>query len=126
MRFKFGPLRIGLLVLVAVLLGGFATISASGKSANSTAQVTVPQADRFTPFGLTIHTGDSVKWTNNDEDDHTVVSDDAFNTTNNKGTNQLLPADGGTVTLRFTHPGQFVYYCGNFGTPMSGVITVLP
>ena len=89
--------------------------------------------------------------TNNDEDDHTVVSDDAFNTAGNKGVNRLLPADGGTVVLQFTHPGTFVYYCrfhahldsfnqpvapgpeggiqdanGNFGTPMMGVITVLP
>ena len=55
------------------------------------------------------------------------------------------------MVLRFRHPGTFVYYCrlhakldefnqpvapgpdggiqdasGNFGTPMSGVITVLP
>ena len=80
-----------------------------------------------------------------------VVSDDAFNSTDNKGTNQILAADGGTVKLRFKHPGTFVYYCrfhahldafnqpvapgpdggiqdanGNFGTPMTGVVTVLP
>ena len=99
---------------------------------------------------MQIRAGDSVKWVNNDEDDHTVVSDDAFNTAGNKGTNDLLPVDG-SVVLRFRHPGTFVYYCrfhaqldafnqpvapgpdggiedanGNFGTPMSGVITVLP
>ena len=112
--------------------------------------MTVPEADRFTPFAVQIRAGDSVKWVNNDEDDHTVVSDDAFNTAGNRGTNDLLPVDG-SVVLRFRHPGTFVYYCrfhaqldafnqpvapgpdggiedanGNFGTPMSGVITVLP
>jgi plastocyanin len=113
-------------------------------------QVTVPGEDRFTPFALTIHTGDSVTWANHDTDDHTVVSDDAFDTAGHRGTNASLPA-GGTFTLHFSHPGTFVYYCrlhahldgsnqpvapgpdggiqdsnGNFGTPMSGVITVLP
>ncbi len=113
-------------------------------------QVTVPPADRFTPFSLQIRAGDSVRWTNNDEDAHTVVSDDAFDTAGNRGTDRLLPPDG-KVTLRFNHPGTFVYYCrfhakldafnqpvapgpdggiqdasGNFGTPMSGVVTVLP
>jgi hypothetical protein len=64
--------------------------------------------------------------------------------------NVLLPANGGTFALRFKHPGTFPFYCrfhsmldkdnqpiapgpdggiqdqnGNFGTPMSGVITVV-
>src|SRR4051794_30333544 len=79
--------------------------------------VRIPEEDRFTPFGLTIHVGDSVQWTNYDTDDHTVVSDDFFNTDGHKGTDQLLPGTdttGGqpsTYTLRFIHPGQFVYYC---------------
>ena len=80
-----------------------------------------------------------------------MVSDDAFNSAGHQGFDQLLPANGGTLILRFNHPGVFVYYCrfhahldgfnqpvapgpeggiqdpnGNFGTPMSGVITVLP
>ena len=112
-------------------------------------QVVVPQEDRFTPFAVTIRAGDSVRWVNNDADDHTVVSDDAFNTAGHQGTNQLL-ASGHAIVLRFNHPGTFVYYCrfhahldsanqpvapgpeggiqdanGNFGTPMSGVVTVL-
>ena len=78
------------------------------------------------------------------------MSDDAFDTAGNRGTDRLLPPDG-NVTLRFNQPGTFVYYCrfhakldtfnqpvapgpdggiqdasGNFGTPMSGVVTVLP
>jgi plastocyanin len=34
----------------------------------------MPEEDRFTPFALTIHAGDTVQWVNNDTDDHTVVS----------------------------------------------------
>jgi hypothetical protein len=44
------------------------------------------------------------------------VSDDAFNTAGNLGVNELLPGTDsnggqpGTLTLRFTHPGTFVFY----------------
>ncbi len=120
-------------------------------------EVVIPEEDRFTPYALTIHPGDTVKWINKDTDDHTVVSDDSFTTTDHRGTDSLLPGTdktGGTpstFTLRFSRPGTFVYYCrfhakldgdnqpvapgpeggiqdakGNFGTPMTGVITVLP
>ena len=143
----------GLLVVLALAaLGAVAAQAHRGRGHDGRAslhQVTVPAADRFTPFALQIRAGDSVKWVNNDEDAHTVVSDDAFNTAGHRGTDTLLPVDG-KVQLRFNHPGTFVYYCrfhakldafnqpvapgpdggiedaGNFGTPMSGVVTVLP
>jgi plastocyanin len=114
-------------------------------------QVVVPLEDRFSPFSITIHVGDSVQWVNTDEDDHTVVSDDQFTTAGHKGVNRLLQADGGTFTLTFTRTGVFVYFCrfhahldaqsqpvapgpdggiqdtnGNFGTPMMGVVVVRP
>jgi plastocyanin len=141
-----------LLVLlpIALALAAVAAISAGAAGGQtSTHQVTVPDADRFAPYALTVHTGDKVRWVNTDEDDHTVVSDDAFTTAGNKGTNRLL-GTGRDTSLRFDHPGTFVYYCrfharlnsfgqpvapgpdggveknGNFGTPMTGVITVLP
>jgi plastocyanin len=119
--------------------------------------VTIPEEDRFTPFALTIHVGDSVTWRNEDTDDHTVVTDNAFTTTDNRGVNHLIPGTEanhgrpGIFTLTFRRAGAFVYYCrfharldqfdqpvapgpeggiqdpnGNFGTPMNGLITVLP
>ena len=132
------------------------TASGTGRAApNAHRMVIVPGEDRFTPFAQTIRPGESVTWENDDTDDHTVVSDDAFNTAGNQGVNQLLPGTDsnggqpGTLTLRFTHPGTFVFYCrfhahldadnqpvapgpdggiqdmsGNFGTPMMGIITV--
>jgi plastocyanin len=136
---------------VVVASAGGAADSGSHRAATKVRDVTVPESDRFTPFALTIRSGDTVRWVNNDEDDHFVVSDDAFNTAGHEGTDQELGADGGTFALRFNHPGTFVYYCrlhahldefnqpvapgpdggiqdpdGNFGTPMSGVITVVP
>jgi len=118
--------------------------------------INIPDTDKFVPFHMTIREGDTVTWVNSDTDDHTVVSDDAFNDTGTTGLNQLIPGTDnnngqpGTFTLEFHHEGTFVYYCrfhsmldsdnqpvapgpdggiqdsnGNFGTPMSGVITVV-
>src|SRR5712692_926354 len=113
-------------------------------------QIIVPDEDRFTPFAVTVRVGQPVTWINNDADDHTVVSDDAFNTAGHRGTNVVLPANGGQFTLVFKHPGVFPFYCrfhsmldadnqpkapgpdggiqdsnGNYGTPMNGIITVV-
>jgi plastocyanin len=139
---------LGFVVLAAVSLAAAATLWASGPHDRSTRQVKVPDEDRFTPYAVTIHAGDSVRWVNTDSDAHTVVSDDTFNTAGHQGVNGLLRS-GGSVTLRFSHPGTFVYYCrfhshldaskqpvapgpdggiqdpnGNFGTPMTGIVTV--
>lgn len=113
--------------------------------------VTIPEGeDRFTPFALTINVGDSVTWKNDEEDeDHTVTSVDAFTNTDHRGTDATIEP-GDTFTLTFRKPGTFLYRCrfhsnldafnqpiapgpeggiqdadGNFGTPMMGVITVL-
>jgi plastocyanin len=139
-----------LLLAVAIIPIGVAR-AATGHHEGRVRQVTVPEADRFLPFAVTIRAGDAVKWTNGDGDDHTVVSDDAFNTAGHRGVDHLITALGGTFVLHFDRPGVFVYYCrfhatldefnqpiapgpdggiqnqdGNYGTPMSGVITVLP
>jgi plastocyanin len=144
---------IGVIGVITAGAGG-ATKSSDGtqsRGAERAHRVTVPDSDRFIPFALTIRAGDRVRWVNQDTDDHTVVSDDAFDTAGHQGTDQLIGANGGTLALRFNRPGTFVYYCrfhahldafnqpvapgpdggiqdknGNFGTPMSGVITVLP
>jgi plastocyanin len=138
------------LLVVCLLTLGMSNRSVAASPHAMVRQIMVPDEDRFTPFAITIRVGQPVQWVNNDTDDHTVVSNDAFNTAGHRGTNVLLPANGGTFTLRFNHPGMFPFYCrfhamldadtqpkapgpdggiqdpdGNFGTPMNGVITVL-
>ncbi len=150
-------LRIG--ALVALLGAGLivAPASAASPRGQSIRVVTVPEADRFAPFVVTIHVGDVVEWVNKDTDDHTVVSNDFFTTAGHQGTDHLLPGTDsnggkpGRFALKFEQPGVFAYYCrfhaqldsfhqpiapgpdggiqdanGNFGTPMNGIITVLP
>ena len=142
------------LIIVTLGFGISNTIHAAPPIAR---QLIVPGEDRFSPFAITIRSGQSVQWVNLDTDDHTVVSNDFFNTAGHNGTNVLLKGTDsnggvpGTFILHFSHPGIFVYYCrfhahldnfhqpaapgpdggiqdqnGNFGTPMNGIITVLP
>jgi plastocyanin len=106
-----------LAVCALIAFAGFAVSSIADDRPAKHRQVIVPQEDRFTPFGLTIRAGESVQWVNMDTDDHTVVSDDFFNTAGNNGTDVLiLGTDNnggkpGTFTLHFSRPGTFVYYC---------------
>ena len=138
--------------LIAICLVGFALSNSRAQIASSATmqQIIVPGEDRFAPFAITVRVGQAVQWINRDTDDHTIVSNDIFNTAGHRGTNVLLPGNGGTFTLTFSHPGMFPFYCrfhavldgfhqpkapgpdggiqdpnGNFGTPMNGVITVL-
>ena len=142
---------------VALIPAGATHAVATGAYGGGTVHVTVPDSDRFLPFARTIHVGDTVAWTNHDTDDHTVVSDDVFNTTGPRKINALLKGtesnggEPGRYAIFFNEAGTFVYHCrfhshvdsahqpvapgpdggiqdedGNFGTPMMGIITVLP
>src|SRR5437868_7788989 len=144
------PWFAALLALICILVVASSHSSAQSSSLPTVRQIIVPPEDRFVPFAITVRVGQPVQWVNNDADDHTVVSNDLFNTAGHRGTNVLLHANGGTFTLRFRHPGVFPFYCrfhavldrfhqpkapgpdggiqdqnGNFGTPMNGVITVV-
>src|SRR5262249_50800879 len=75
-------LSLGALLVWVLTLGLLPPASAADKDDTGRVhQIIVPEEDRFTPFTLTIHQGDSVEWINQDTDDHAVVSDDAFTTT---------------------------------------------
>ena len=146
-RFGWSSLTVSLVCLLALVASRPGWAERPNKPAR---QIIVPLEDRFTPFAITIRVGQTVEWVNNDADDHTVVSNDAFNTAGHRGVNVILPANGGTYRLTFKHPGVFPFYCrfhamldgqnqpiapgpdggiqdsnNNFGTPMNGVVTVL-
>ncbi len=117
---RFVRARLRLLVVLAALPFGVAVFARAEENHHhhhTHQQVIVPLEDRFSPFALTIHVGDTVRWTNMDTDDHTVVSDDFFNDAGHNGTDQIvLGTDNnggqpGTFELTFSHAGTFVYYC---------------
>src|SRR5262245_54809838 len=101
-----------LMVFCALMLGVASyTWAADPSNESRVHHVIIPEEDRFTPYGLTIHTGESIQWVNEDTDDHTVVSDDKFTTAGHKGTDHTLPGTENnqgrpsTFTLQFSKPG---------------------
>ena len=102
---------------VAVALTGAPVPQAVPKDNPHRVHVVVPGEDRFTPFNLTIHAGELVVWVNQDTDDHTVVSDDNFNSTGPRKIDVLVPGTDsnggkpGRFAIHFTEPGTFVYHC---------------
>jgi plastocyanin len=149
-----GYLVLGPLVAIVAATSVFTVQQVAAAGQPKTTTISIPTADQFTPFFASVKVGERVQWVNGDADDHTVVSDDDFNTAGNNQTDHLLagtatPGGPGYFTLTFRHAGTFVYYCrfhahldanhqpvapgpnggiqdakGNFGTPMMGVITV--
>src|SRR5438874_5434772 len=100
--FRFRWFALALAVCCVLVLAGQNHIQAQSAGQMTVRQIIVPDEDRFTPFAITIRVGQTVKWTNNDTDDHTIVSDDAFNTAGHRGVNVLLPA-GASYSLTFNH-----------------------
>lgn len=113
--------------------------------------VNIPERDQFVPFGVRIRAGDVVRWINNDEDPHTVTSVNQHSSPGFRGVDYELHGtdsqghNPGVLYLRFNRPGTFIYHCrhhskldavgqpiapgpdgGIPGTPMMGVITVMP
>ncbi len=72
----------------------------------------------YNPKNMTIGVGSKVKWTNNDDTDHTVTDDDKF-----LSSGTLKPGDA--YTVKFFNEGTFEYTCELHPT-MSGTITVKP
>jgi plastocyanin len=70
----------------------------------------------FDPQNITIKMGQSVLWTNNDSEDHTVTADD-------KSFDSQSLAPGKTFSHMFMNQGTFTYHC-SIHTKMKGQVTV--
>ena len=73
----------------------------------------------FEPSALTVKTGTTVTWVNNDGASHTIVSD-----TGSPASFSSDPiATGASYTFTFTHPGTYSYHC-SIHPSMKGTVTV--
>jgi plastocyanin len=70
----------------------------------------------FVPQTVTVNTGDSVRWTNNDSTAHT--------TTSGMWDSGILQ-QGAQFSFTFNSPGSFPYFC-SIHSFMTGTITVIP
>jgi plastocyanin len=70
----------------------------------------------FSPASLTIAPGDTVRWSNEDNRDHTVVASDGSFSSGN-----IAPGD--SYSFRFRTKGDFAYAC-SLHPRMKGSVTV--
>ena len=107
--------------LFALLIAGvlFVSCSKSYNSGNtppaSSATVSIKNM-AFNPVSLSISTGTTVTWVNNDTTAHTVTADDG---SFNSGT----IATGAKFTWTFSTAGTFAYHC-TLHTEMTGTVVV--
>ncbi|MGW4097588.1 MULTISPECIES: cupredoxin domain-containing protein [unclassified Mycobacterium] len=72
----------------------------------------------FAPATLTVHRGDTVTWTNHDEEPHTVAAGDGSFRSPGMGANA-------TFSFTFTNPGSYDYIC-SIHPVMHGTVVVTP
>ena len=111
------------LILVALIM-----LAACGPNAGPTPAGTLPPIQpggakvsisnfAFDPAALTITTGTTVTWTNNDTVAHNVIGDDG-----SWGSKSLAQND--TFSYTFATAGTYAYHCGVHPS-MKGTITVV-
>lgn len=101
----------------------------SAAPAASTPQASTPSAPvpgtavsidnfAFAPATLTVHRGDTVTWTNHDEEPHTVAAGDGSFRSPGMDANA-------TYSFTFTTPGSYDYIC-SIHPVMHGTVVVTP
>jgi len=112
-----------------ILLTGM-LLSACGQNASPTSAGSLPSTQSgevkvtianfsFDPASLTITTGTTVTWTNNDTAPHNIAGDDGT-----LGSNSL--AKGEAFSFAFTKPGTFSYHCGVHPSMKASITVVAP
>ena len=121
------PRPVAGLLLVLAAAAAFALVgcapsgSAAGASPVATSAVDLPPSYKFVPTAISVATGTTVTWTNNDHFTHSVQFLDGG-----------LPADplvmdpGQAVTFTFDTAGTYRYQCHLHPQDMTGSVTVTP
>ncbi len=111
--------RLGLAVSIAALGACFSDRPATGPEAPGSGSEVRIDNFAFVPANLSVPTGTTVTWTNQDDVQHTVSSDDG--TTFDSG----AFSRGRTFQLAAGPPGTYTYFC-RIHPFMKGTLTVLP
>lgn len=85
-----------------------------GTTGGTTSATTVDVAIEgvaFVPKAVTVHSGDTVRWTNHDQVPHTATSGDPSASNVGAVWNSGTLSPGGTFSRQFNTVGTFEYYC---------------
>jgi plastocyanin len=97
---RTSPAAAVLMICLLVLLGADAAKDGSGVK-----KIEIKEK-KYSPAKLTIKAGDTIVWTNRDDNDHTIVADDgSFGTKDN----DLSP--GESYKFTFKKKGKYKYHC---------------
>ena len=118
---SFSVLASALLLLALVACGGGGNepaddgVAAEGEGGG--AQAVAIEGNAYSPADVSVSSGGSVEWTNNDDVPHTVTFEDS----SVSGSDEL--AKGGTHAATFAEAGDFSYSC-KIHPDMKGTVTV--
>jgi len=109
---------LGVAALAILIVATAGRSSSATAAARAMADETAVKIDNFTfsPAALTIHAGQTVRWTNHDDLPHNVVSEDkSFKS-------ETLDTDE-NFSFTFSKPGTYTYYC-SIHPRMTGKVVV--
>lgn len=94
----------GLLIfLIVILISGCYSQQTNTSNIERKANEIIIDNFAFTPKELTVNSGTTITWKNNDKVVHTIVSQNLFESKTLK--------DGDQFTFTFNTPGEYNYYC---------------
>lgn len=103
--------------VIALLIGVIALSGCTQSPQNIPPNTVIIQNFAFSPNNLTVKTGTTVTWTNNDSTTHTITSDNgAFQSSGNLN-------QGAKYTFTFTKAGTYPYHC-SIHPNMKGTVVV--
>jgi len=115
MKRTVSTLGFAALAIVILMVAGRSTTFGVAVEDKPTAQVKIDNFV-FSPNPLTVPAGSTIRWTNQDDIPHNVVSDDkSFKS-------KVLDTDE-TFTYTFTKPGTYTYFC-SIHPKMTGKVVV--
>ena len=120
---KLSPMRVlasAAVLVLALILAGCAGAATAQKAPAETNRVTMAKSYRFVPAEITVHVGDTVTWTNDDNFTHDVHVLGAANWRSQP----VRP--GESVSYTFSQPGEYSYQCDFHPQNMQGKVIVAP
>ena len=110
------PLLPALALISALLVGACAPAgSANDGTPVATSSVDLPKSYKFAPVAITVPTGTTVTWTNNDNFTHNVRFE---------GEEPLMMAPGESADRPFDAAGTYAYICSLHPKDMKGTVVV--
>lgn len=131
MRYKVKPAHCAILMVVlATCIAVCGCTSSNPPASPATTQTQVPGAPTvniqnfaFIPASITVPSGTTVTWTNQDTTDHPIVNDAQGSVAQGAIFSSSSLPKGASYSFKFDNPGTYPYHCTSHPS-MKGTVTV--